>query len=56
MISSRADFFFFSRASELEDGSFLLVEDEAAAFRALAPSTELQDDRTLETKSSNNKD
>lgn len=40
MISSRADFFFFSPlVSELM--SFLLVEDDAAALRALAPRTEL---------------
>lgn len=42
MISSRADFFFFSAlVSELV--SFLLVEDDAAAaaLRALAPRTEL---------------
>lgn len=44
MISSRADFFFFSALeSKLEEGSFLLVEDDdAAALRALAPRTELQ--------------
>lgn len=42
MISSRADFFFFfALESELEDASFLLVDD-AAALRALAPRAELQ--------------
>ncbi len=44
MISSRADFFFFSalESKPEEDVSFLLVEDDAAALRALAPRTELQ--------------
>lgn len=45
MISSRADFFFFSPLeSELEDGSFLLTEEDAAAaaLRALAPRAELK--------------
>lgn len=42
MISSRADFLFFSALeSEPEDVSFLLVDD-AAALRALAPRAELQ--------------
>lgn len=46
MISSRADFFFFSALeSKLEDASFLLTEeDDAEAFRALAPRTELTGD------------
>lgn len=52
MISSRADFFFFSDLESEPDGvSFLLVDDEddddddaAAALRALAPSAELQGD------------
>lgn len=43
MISSKADFLFFSDLeSELEDVSFLLVDDAAAAFRALALRAELQ--------------
>lgn len=43
MISSRADFLFFSALeSEPEDASFLLVDDAAAALRALAPRAELQ--------------
>ena len=45
MISSKADFFFFSPLeSELEDVSFLLTEedDDADAFRALAPRRELE--------------
>lgn len=48
MISSRADFFFFSALeSKLEDVSFLFVDDDddaAAALRALAPREELQGD------------
>lgn len=45
MISSKADFFFFSPLdSELLDVSFLLV-DAAAALGAIAPRAELQGDR-----------
>ncbi len=44
MISSRADFFFFSALdSKLEDVSFLFV-DAAAALRALGPREELPGD------------
>lgn len=44
MISSKADFFFFSLLeSELDGGSFLLTDGgAAAAFRALGPRTELR--------------
>lgn len=43
MISSRADFLFFSALkSKLEDVSFFLVDDAAAALRALALRAELQ--------------
>ena len=43
MISSRADFFFFSERESVP-ASFLLVDDDdaAAALRALAPRAELQ--------------
>lgn len=53
MISSKADFFFFSPLeSELEDVSFLLVD--GAALRALAPRTELQRDRNRYSTDKNN--
>lgn len=51
MISSRADFLFFSDLeSELEDVSFLLVD---AAFRALALRAELQGVTNRQAKSFN---
>lgn len=54
MISSRADFFFFSalESKPEEDVSFLLVEDDAAAaLRALAPRTELRgENKPFQTK------
>ena len=40
MISSRADFFFFSLASEVEGASFLFPDP--AAFRALGPRATLR--------------
>ena len=43
MISSSADFFFFSLDSEAEEGSFLLAVAPAGAFRALAPRRELRE-------------
>jgi len=43
MISSSADFFFLSRNSEAEDGSFLLAVVPVDAFRALAPRRELRE-------------
>lgn len=53
MISSRADFLFFSDLeSELEDVSFLLVDD-AAAFRALALRAELRGVTNRQAKSFN---
>lgn len=52
MISSRADFFFFSPLeSELEDVSFLLAD--GAALRALAARAELQRDRKLQYRQNN---
>lgn len=51
MISSKADFFFFSPPleSELESFLFTEVEDEDdAALSALAPRTELKEDRSTQ--------
>lgn len=56
MISSRADFFFFSER-ESEPVSFLLVDDDAAAaaaaLRALAPRAELQGSKNNSVRQNN---